>query len=431
MFPKFYSNDSTINPLQRPITKTEDTWIASILNVGGVTGPLAFLYITDKFGRKPALLCIAVPITISYLISAFAKEVYLFYIARILAGFSSGGSYALIPNYVAEISDDNKRGQMSQILNVFYAFGNFIIYSVGPFLKAREFNIILSCLPATFIIIFTLLAPESPYYLVAKGRIDDATKSLMFLRGKNEKGVDTEITEIQKTLGEEEEDTHIELLMDKSIRKAFFICLTLVLTQDLCGFTAILYYMQLIFEAAGMTLSSDYCSLILAVFVFTSSLVSPFFVERNGRRPLIIVSCFGSSFSLIILGGYFYAKNVPSYLMWVPIVSLVLFTFAFNFGISSVPFTLISEMFPNKIRNIISTIILLIGWIISFAVTGSFNSMNDIIGRAGTFWIFAGFSFLVGVFSVLFVPETKGKSFAEIQTMLETGPTLQIFNRKN
>lgn len=186
----------------------------------------------------------------------------------------------------------------------------------------------------------------------------------------------------------------------------------------------------MIFEYAGMSLSSDISSLIVSIFILTTSFLSPFFVDRTGRRILTILSPFGMTVALGILGGYFYAEDVPSSLSWIPLAALIFYILAYNFGISSVPYTLISELFPTRIKNTISTIVPSIGWAVSFLVANFFNSMNNAVGHAGTFWIFAGWSFCGGIFSILFVPETKGKSFLEIQKMLEEEPAIQIFSKK-
>lgn len=430
MLPKLYSNDSEVNPLGRPITEREDAWLGSLVTMGGVIGPFFFLPITDKFGRKPGLLCISVPAAVSYFIMVFTKNLYLLYVARLLGGLSTGGVYALLPNYVAEISEDSTRGRNSQLINVFWAVGNFVIYAIGPFMNFREFNILLAFVPVLFFFLFLLMGTESPYFLVGKGDFEEAQRVIMLLRQNQTKKIEDELFDIKTGFKEEEKVSFLELITVPSTRRLFFICLVLVLTQDLCGFTVILFYMQLIFEAAGMALSAEMCSLIVSVFILTTSFISPFFIDRSGRRFLTSTSAFGMSLTLGILGLYFFAKNVPLSLSWIPLASLILYILAHNFGISSVPYTLISELFPTKIKNTISTAVPCIGWSVSFVITNSYNSMNNTLGRAGTFWVFAGFSFLTGVFSILFVPETKGKSFSEIQEMIAEGRILQICKKK-
>ncbi|KAG5875442.1 hypothetical protein JTB14_006263 [Gonioctena quinquepunctata] len=126
IYPKLYSNDTSINPLGRPITPDEDSWIGSLLNVGAIIGPFPYGFVSGKFGRRIGLLAIAVPQIISFLTMAHATDIHYFYFARFLAGLAVGGGYTLLPMYIAEVSRDDNRGAMSLTLNVFWALGNFL-----------------------------------------------------------------------------------------------------------------------------------------------------------------------------------------------------------------------------------------------------------------------------------------------------------------
>ncbi|KAJ8946910.1 hypothetical protein NQ314_008709 [Rhamnusium bicolor] len=168
VYPKLYSNDSSINPLPRPITEDEDGWIGSLVMIGAMTGPFAAGFISEKYGRRIALLCLAIPHMVSLFTMAFAHNVYLFYFGRLFAGLSTGGGYTVLPVYIAEISQDSTRGPYTQTLNVFWALGNFLPYAIGPYLSMIWFNLILACLPTIFFVLFLILGPETPYYLVMR-----------------------------------------------------------------------------------------------------------------------------------------------------------------------------------------------------------------------------------------------------------------------
>ncbi|KAJ8946911.1 hypothetical protein NQ314_008710 [Rhamnusium bicolor] len=204
VYPKLYSNDSSKNPLEDPITEDEDAWIGSLVMIGAMIGPLPFGFISEHFGRKIGLLCIGIPHIFSYFTMAFANNIYLFYFGRLFGGLAMGGGYTLLPMYIAEISQDSNRGMMSQTLNVFWSIGNFIPYAIGPFVSIMWFNIILACIPSTFFIIFLLLAPETPYYLVGVNKLKNAQKSLMLLRSTNEEGVRAELDYIKAHFKKEE-----------------------------------------------------------------------------------------------------------------------------------------------------------------------------------------------------------------------------------
>ncbi|KAJ8977235.1 hypothetical protein NQ317_003810 [Molorchus minor] len=163
-YSKLYSNDTSINPIGRPITSSEDGWIGSLINIGAMIGPLPYSYIAERFGRRIGLLSISIPHMTAYLIFAFANKVYLFYLGRLLGGLAVGGGYTLLPMYIAEVSDDSNRGLLSSCLMPFWAFGNFLPYALGPFISIKVFNLILACFPVSFFIIFLLFGVETPYY---------------------------------------------------------------------------------------------------------------------------------------------------------------------------------------------------------------------------------------------------------------------------
>lgn len=422
VFPKLHSNDSEQNPLGREITDDEDAWIGSLVTIGAMIGPLPAGYISEKFGRKIGLLTLAVPHIVSLFSMAFAQNIYMFYFGRLFAGVSTGGGYTLLPTYIAEISDDTNRGTFSQTLNIFWALGNFIPYAIGPYLSIKWFNIILAIIPTMFFVIFLLLGPETPYYLVSCNKLKQAEKSLMQLRSLDKQGVKQELEHIKENLGKEENGHFIDILRNRGLRKALMICVVLVVSQELSGFCAITFYLQTIFEAAGTEISSDISALIVGFSIFVSSFFTPFLIDRLGRKVLTVTSCFGMVIALSTLGTFFYLEVSTDIstepIFWVPIFSLILYIFAFHFGICSIPWTLSSELFPSNVKGIAAPTITIICWMSSFLVTKFFNDMNASMGKAGSFWFFSGCCLCTGIFSIFFVPETKGKSFSEIQEML-------------
>lgn len=422
VFPKLHSNDTSNNPLGRPITDDEDAWIGSLVTIGAMIGPLPAGFIAEKFGRKIGLLCLAIPHIVSLFSMAFAQSIYIFYFGRFFGGLSTGAGYSLLPMYIAEISDDSDRGKFSQTLNIFWAFGNFIPYAIGPYLSIKWFNIVLAIVPTTFFIVFLLLGPETPYYLVSANKLKQAEKSLMSLRSLDAVGVRHELEHIKENLGKEETGHFSDIFLNRGLRKALIICLVLVMSQELSGFCAITFYLQTIFEAAGTEIASDVSALIVGFSIFISSFFTPFLIDRLGRKVLTVTSCFGMVIALSTLGTFFYMQDFTDIqtdpVFWVPIFSLILYIFAFHFGICSIPWTLSSELFPSNVKGIAAPTITIACWITSFLVTKFFNDMNSSMGKSGSFWFFAGCCLFTGVFSIFFVPETKGKSFNEIQDML-------------
>ncbi|XP_063923040.1 facilitated trehalose transporter Tret1-like [Zophobas morio] len=424
ILPKLFSNDSNVNPFDHPITEDEGSWIGSLLNIGSIVGPFPFGYISERFGRKVALLCIAIPYMISYLTLAFSKTVYLYYFARLLGGIAIGGGYTLLPTYVAEVAEDSNRGMLSATLNCFWTFGNLIPYVIGPYISVVWFNIILTCLPVAFFVIFIFIAPESPYYLIAKDRIEDAEQSLMTLRGRKSDVVQQEIRKIQAELAENGASVSIwEFFQNRLYMKGLFLSVMLIAISQLSGINAVLYYTQQIFDAAGANgLSSDVSSIIIGLVTFVSSFGTPFVSDRWGRRALMFTSLSGVTIAHLVFGVYFFLKDRKgvdvSSVSWLPLLSLVVFIIMFNVALGSVTWTISSELFPTNVKSYSASIVSCACWFTSFFVTKFFTDLQHALGSGETFWLYSGFCFF-GVLFMFLVPETKGKSFQEIQEILE------------
>ncbi|CAH1375889.1 unnamed protein product, partial [Tenebrio molitor] len=425
IFPKLYSNDSEVNPFDKPITTDEDSWIGSLINIGAMIGPFPYGFIGEKYGRKIGLLAISIPHIISYLTLAFSRTVYLYYFARLLGGIAVGGGYTLLPMYVAEVAEDSNRGMLSATLSIFWTFGNLIPYVIGPYTPIVWFNVILACIPTAFFILFFLIVPESPYYLIEKNRIPQAEQTLMKLRSHNKKVVETDIERIKLELKKnEQKENFFDLFKSKVYIKGLVISLVLIIAQQLSGVNAVLFYTQEIFEAAGANgMSPEISSIIIGLVIFLSSFGTLFLSDRLGRRLLILISLLGVFFTHLAFGIFFYLQSSTEVdvtpISWLPLLSLIVYFVLFVIGIGPLPWTVSSELFPTSVRPYAATLVSCACWTTSFIVTKFFNDLNESIGQGETFWLFGGFCFVAWIFSIFFLPETKGKSFQQIQEILK------------
>ncbi|CAH1969205.1 unnamed protein product [Acanthoscelides obtectus] len=423
IYPKLHSNDSTINPIGREITRDEDGWIGSLVNVGAMFGPLPFSFVSERFGRKIGLLSIAIPHIIAFMTMAFAESVYLFYLGRLLGGIAVGGGYTLLPMYIAEVSEAANRGAYSSTLGIFWAFGNFIPNAIGPFMSVMWFNLLLTCFPVAFFITFYFLGKETPYFLVGANKIDEAEEVLMKLRCLDNKGVEIELNQIKTNLKKEESGSYSDILKNAGLRKAFVISLILMALQQLCGMNAVNYYLQTILQESGSKLPSDISSLIVGFGMFLFSFLVPPVMDRLGRKVLLALSCTGMGLSMFILGSYFYIKDHTSWsvepIYWLPLLSLVFLIFSYQMGVSIVPWAISSELFPKNVKQVTSTAVSTTACVSTFLVTRFFNNMTESLGAAGTFWFFSCCCSICLVFTCCCVPETKGKSYEEIQNMVQ------------
>lgn len=390
--------------------------------IGAMVGILPFTYLADRIGRKPVLLLLAIPHIIAFFIFSFAKLIGWYYLGRFLGGISLSSVYIILPIYVAEIAEDSYRGMLLVSFSTFASFGDLIPYILGPYVSILCFNLILSVFPLLFFVLFLYLAPESPYYYVDKNDYK-AEESLKILRrGRLNYNTNDEIDEIKHEKAKNKTGDIWNTLKKRYVMKGFFVALGLSSFQQLSGLGAILAYTELIFAAAGTNISADMSSIIVGVVLFLASFCGPLIVDRKGRKFLLVSSALGCMLSEAVLGLYFYLLDkshpIVDKLSWLPVLCLMIYTVMFNIGFGPLPYTITSEVLPSNVKFFLATFTGFTGWLISFLVTKFFGDLNSILGRGGTFWMFSGFCALALVFILFIVPETKGRSFQEIQAIL-------------
>lgn len=410
------------NPFGEVITDQQESWIGSLLALGAVFGPFAFGFLADAIGRKYTLLASAVPLFACYLLLAFAEIVELYYVARFIMGLALGGVFTVIMMYIGEVSEVHNRGLLSSAFNCFLVLGLFVTYILGAYLSIKVFNIICAIIPAIFFVVFLLFIPESPAYLISKNKHELAHDNLRKLRVASSKEIENEL-EVMRQEVEKSREGHLrDLFVNRGLLKALTISVGLVSFQQLSGINVVLFYANTIFEASGSSIPSEVSAIIIGAVQFVSSFITPFIVDRLGRRILFIFSAFGMLISEAVLGVYFYLSketdtDVDS-ISWLPVVCLVLYIITYNCGFGPLPWAIMGEIFPSNVRSVASATTSSVCWLLGFILTKFFGQVSDEIGMAGSFWIFAGFCLIAAVFVITYVPETKGKTLAQIHAEL-------------
>lgn len=337
-------------------------------------------------------------------------------------GFALGGVFTVLPMYVGEVSEVHIRGILSSAFNCFLALGLLLSYIMGAYLNIMIFDIICAVVPAVFFCIFLIFIPESPAYLISKNKHELAHENLKMLRVESSKEIENELEEMKKEVEKSREGHLKDLFTNRGLLKALTITVALVAFQQLSGINVVLFYANNIFEASGSDLPSEVSSIIIGAVQFASSFVTPLIVDRLGRRILLIFSAIGMFISETALGVYFYLNDETDTdveaISWLPVVSLVLYIITYNCGFGPLPWTVMGEIFPSNVRSVASATTASICWLLGFILTRFFSQVSDEIGMAGSFWLFAGFCILAAVFVITYLPETKGKSLAQIHEEL-------------
>ncbi|RZC34873.1 Sugar tr and/or MFS 1 domain containing protein, partial [Asbolus verrucosus] len=416
VLPKLNGNvDPDNNPLGRPVTPSEESWITGFLCLGAMVGPLGAGPMADKIGRKKSLLVLSLPMAVSLLVTAFAKTVPLYYVMRFVLGVGAGSVYTVLPMYLGEIAEDHNRGTIGCFMGIFITLGLLFAYAVGPFLTIKNFCLISVVPLLLFIAIFSLWIPETPQFLASGNNQKSLEASLLKLRKKSFGQVQKEAADILKSVQEENDKKGgvKDLIRSKGLRKGLIISVGLITLQQFSGINAVLCYMQTIFEAAGAGLAPEISTIIIGVVQVGISVVTSSIVDRLGRRILLLISLIGSCFSLVALGVYFYLKdhqfNVDA-IFWLPVSSLLVYIIAFSIGMGPLPWAVMAELFPSNVKSTASTLTSFACFVGAFIITLFFPFLSLFLGNAQSFWIFA-VACVAGILFIYWIlPETKGKN---------------------
>ncbi|KAJ8709852.1 hypothetical protein PYW08_009856 [Mythimna loreyi] len=414
--------NGTGNPLGEPATMDQEAWIGSLLTVGAIFGPFLGGFAASSIGRKWGLLSTAIPLFIGWILIAATKNIAMIYAGRIFWGLGIGMLFTITPMYCAEIATDDTRGALGTFLQLFITLGFLLIYSIGPYVSYSIIAYVGIIFTAVFVVGFFFM-PESPFYYLSKGDRESATACLAKIRGRSHQGVQAELDIMAADVSASMQKTAtIADVFRGSNFKAFYISCALVFFQQFCGINAVLFYMTNIFEAAKSNLDSAVATIIIGAVLVVASLITPLVADRLGRRILLLISSCGTAIGLVLLGMFFTLadnKNpVVEKMSFLPILSLVLFIVTYCWGLGPLPWVVMSELFPIEVKAIASPIATAFCWTLTFFITRYFSKIALALGMGGTFFIFAGCCVASFFFTLFLVPETKGKSFQEIQDIL-------------
>lgn len=406
------------------ITSDEGSWIVSLTVIGSMIGPFIGASMASRYGRKFCLLFSSLFYIAGWIIVIFAKNVAALYASRIVLGVGVGMSYTTNPMYVSEVADTNIRGALGTLIAVNVFTGSLIACSVGPWVSYTVLGTVMLLIPIVFVGTF-MWFPESPYYLATKGRNDEALRAISFFKGIDDPDeAAQELEVVHRNIDEssvDSEDWRVKLrrLLSSNNRTAFLIVLGLIVAQQLSGSFSTMQYLENLFRKTNIGIDSNIATIIVLAVGLVSGTLSTGLVEDAGRRPLLLVSTLGSAVTLGVLAIYLlldFQGNDVSSVNLLPVIDVILLQIAYQVGLGTLPNALIGELFPTSAKGIAGAAITVSDGILGFAVSKLYQVIGDLVGNPHmVYFVFSGSSFLAFVFVLLYVPETKSKSFVEIQ----------------
>lgn len=401
------------------LTAAMKGWAASSAIIGCIFGAMFAGYMSDRFGRKKILILTAFLFGISAIGSALPNNLTQFAIARFVGGLGVGAASMLSPLYITELAPAKVRGMLVSLYQLAIVLGILLIFFVNLLVQNMgdeawnvewgwRYMLGSETLPAVLFFVAMFFVPESPRWLAKEKREEEALAVLTRINGL---GRAKEILqEIKETL-REESGTLAELFSGR-FRKAIVIGILLAFFTQLQGINAIMYYAPEIFKEVGTGTNSAFLqTVIVGVINVLFTFVAIWLVDRVGRKALLLFGGAGMGISLGIVGMAFFF-NWGGYVLLIFILTYVA-CFAASFG--PVPWVILSEIFPIKMRGLAMSVATLSVWVAVYLVTQLFPILVEGIGPAYTFWIFFAVSVMAFVFVWRMIPETKEKTLEEIE----------------
>jgi MFS transporter, SP family, galactose:H+ symporter len=400
--------------------------VSSVL-LGAVAGSAISGRFSDYFGRKKLLLATAFIFFFATLGSAMAPSISFLVVARILVGFAIGIASFTAPLYISEIAPPKFRGALVSLNQLAITIGILVSYLTDYALaEAEAWRLMLGIgiVPAFLLFFGMLFLPESPRWMLLKGKTEKARKILGRIRRTQQ--IDQEIKKIEKTLQEEKSiaKKSWKALTAKWVRPAIIVGFGLAFFQQVTGINTIIYYAPTIFKMAGFETAA---AAILATIgiglvnvIFT--IIALFLIDKLGRRPLLIAGLIGMLFSLCVLGiSFLHGIGEFGILKWFALFSMIFYIACFAFSLGPIMWLMFSEVFPLKIRGLGASVAACFQWALNMLVALTFLTLVQLLTPGGTFLMFAFLSFSGILFVYYFVPETKGVTLEEIEENLVAG----------
>lgn len=413
-------NATKVPPPGFKITEEEGALVGAMLTIGALISAIPVGYFADKFGRKRVILALVVPFLLNWLLIIFAENVNMLVAGRFFAGVALGGVCVVAPMYIGEIAEASYRGIFGSFFQMFLCSGILLTCIIGSMFNWTSLAAILLFVPLIFGFSFIFM-PETPTYLIRANNILEAEKTLKRIRGSNY-DITGELKEIQRQNEEfiSNKMTIKDVLSSRANLRAIISVVGVLGFQQLSGINAVVFYAAPIFKAAGSSLSPSLAAIIINLVQMIVAYISILVIEKADRRIYLLFSSTGMLLCLASLGMYFHIKRLDVHVNidFLPLTSIILFMVFFSLGFGPIGWMLMSELFSPEIKGIASGIAVLANWVFAFLVTFSFPLMTSNLGEHVTFYIFSCIMACGTVFVYFVVPETRGKSLAEIQQVL-------------
>ncbi|WAC62354.1 sugar porter family MFS transporter [Pseudoxanthomonas sp. SL93] len=413
--------------------------VASML-LGCAVGAFFAGRLADRWGRRAVLIISAVLFLLSAIGAGAAHSSLVFIAARVLGGFAVGAASVMSPAYIAEVASARYRGRLATVQQIAIISGLFCAF-LSNYLLAKaagastealwlghaawRWMFWMQAVPSAVFLLLLLFIPESPRYLVVKGRTAAAREVLTRLYGATEAA--TKLGEIEASLSADQHRPKLSDLINKAtgkIRPIVWIGIGLATFQQLVGINVVFYYGAVLWQAVGFSENDALLINVLSgALSIGACLIALVLIDRIGRKPLLWIGSVGMAVSLGLVSAAFASASLDAggklalsdTMGLLALVAANVYVIFFNMSWGPVMWVMLGEMFPNQIRGSGLAVAGAAQWTSNFAITVTFPILLASIGLAGAYGIYT-VAAVISVFFVLrFVYETKGKELEQME----------------
>lgn len=397
-------------------------WVVSSAILGCMLGAAVAGVICDRFGRKSAFIVAAICFLVSAIGTAIPNTVGMLVLFRLLGGIGVGIASITSPMYIAEVAPERVRGRLVSLNQIAILAGMVFVYTVNAKIAghgSHEWNVAYGwrwmfgsgAVPALAFLVMVFTIPESPRWLVKAGQSENGLAVLCSIHSPET---------AHRILGEIQGALELETggwreVFGPIYRPALIVGVVLAIIQHATGINAVMYYAPRIFSHAGVASAAAINHMViisLVMVVFT--LVGLAFVDKVGRKPLLMISTAGMALSLFMLYSAYSGRAAENFDEKAVLWWILGYVSTFSIAMGPIVWVLISELFPNRVRGRCASIAVFFMWSASLAISQFFPWLLQRIDH-GVFLIFGVLCVVSFFYMLLFVPETKGKTLEEIE----------------
>ena len=408
----FIKNDFVLSATMQGI-------VTSMVLVGAVGGAACGGTLTDRFGRKPIIIAMAGLFVVGSLLSAAAAEVWMLLAARLILGVAIGVASMLTPLYLSEMAPAEKRGAIVSLNQFCITLGILLSYLVdyafADVTGTWRWMLGIGVVPGLLLGGGMAFLPESPRWLAAQGRMEDAGRVLRQVRGRNDVG--DELAGLQQDVGAERNEGSLKALFAApKARLPLIVGIGLAVFQQITGINTVIYYAPSIFKEAGFASNSAAILATVGIGIVNvlMTVVALLLLDQAGRRKLLLVGLAIMTVCLVALAAAFAIGT--SGIGAITAVALAAYVGGFAIGLGPIFWLIIAEIFPLAYRGRGMSVASMANWGSNLIVALLFLDLIRLLTPAGTFGLFAILTVGAFVFAWKYVPETNGRSLEQIES---------------